>query len=225
MEDDIIKHTQKIFKTFKDRTQSLKVKSIAIIKEIFIIVFAVTLSIKFHGWSEDSKQQQEVSEFLIDLKSDLQKDITAMNNEMIEYKIGIFSINNLTKLSNDEIQTVQPDFHLTTRRTNEGNFEGFKSSGKIGFIQNKELKTNILEYFVQNMPPLYKMEENRNVTSIEIFEEISDDSNLGKTILKTKVKTMMSLYLQYSNLLIESYDANTQLAKKIIEQIDAQIKA
>jgi hypothetical protein len=41
-----------------------KIKEIAI--EIFIIVFAITLSISLHSWSEKRHQQEEVKEFLLD---------------------------------------------------------------------------------------------------------------------------------------------------------------
>ncbi|MBC7525013.1 MAG: hypothetical protein H7239_11315 [Flavobacterium sp.] len=42
--------------------------------EIFIIVFAVSLSIWLHSWSEHNHQQNEVKKFLVDLKSDLIRD-------------------------------------------------------------------------------------------------------------------------------------------------------
>jgi len=50
-----------------------KVKEVAI--EIFIIVFAVTLSIWLHSWSDHRHEQKEVEEFLSGLKGDLAKDI------------------------------------------------------------------------------------------------------------------------------------------------------
>ena len=70
MQDEVLKHTEKIYKTIKNKKHSLKDKLKEIIIEILIIVFAVTLSIYLHSWSEHNHQEKEVTEFLIDLKSD-----------------------------------------------------------------------------------------------------------------------------------------------------------
>ena len=63
MQDEVSKHTKKIFKTMSNKKYSMpeKLKEISI--EILIIVFAVTLSIKLHEWSEHRHQQKEVKEF------------------------------------------------------------------------------------------------------------------------------------------------------------------
>ena len=60
----------------KRHSFSEKVKEITF--EILIIVFAVTLSIKLHEWSEHRHQQQEVKEFLSDLHEDLKEDIESL---------------------------------------------------------------------------------------------------------------------------------------------------
>jgi len=65
---------EEIFDTVKSKQRFIeKVKDILI--EICIIVFAVSLSIWLHSWSEHRHEQKEVSEFLDGLKGDLNKDI------------------------------------------------------------------------------------------------------------------------------------------------------
>ena len=131
-----------------------------------------------------------------------------MAEESKELQVGVESIEKLTRLSEAEVSKIgriEADFHLTFRRTNNGNFEGFKSSGKIGYIENKELKNNILEYFVQNMPPLYKIEEIRNSKSIELLEQISKNDGLAEIFLKPEVQTIMNLNAQYAKALIANY--------------------
>ena len=52
MQEEIVKHTEKIYKTVKSPKHSVGEKIKEILIEIFIIVFAVTLSIWLHSWSE-----------------------------------------------------------------------------------------------------------------------------------------------------------------------------
>ena len=81
MQEEVQKHTQKIYKAVKNTEHTLGDKVKEIIIEIFIIVFAVTLSIGLHGWSEHRHQQEEVSVFLVNLKNDLQNDIKNIDIE------------------------------------------------------------------------------------------------------------------------------------------------
>lgn len=159
MQDEITKHTKKIFKTMKHENVSFKEKAKEIIIEIFIIVFAVTLSIWLHSWSEHRHQQEEVNQFLVGLKSDLNNTIESAKGVKSEYKkietkfTFLSKINTKNKpdidsLNNyfDEYQT-SPNFH-----NNASRYEGFKSSGKIGLIENDELQQGILNFYQQDIP-------------------------------------------------------------------------
>src|SRR3982074_2016380 len=80
MQDELTKHGLKLYKTMADRKHSFGEKFKEILIEIAIIVFAVTLSIYFHGWSEHRHEQKEVKEFLKGLKGDLADDIKLLEN-------------------------------------------------------------------------------------------------------------------------------------------------
>src|ERR1700744_4414407 len=80
-EDEIIKHTKKAFKAYRDPEKDWKHKLKEILLEVFIIVFAVTLSIWLHNWSEDLKDHKEEKEFLKGLKGDIQADLVEMNSD------------------------------------------------------------------------------------------------------------------------------------------------
>ena len=69
MEHEVQGHTKKIYKAWKDPRKKFwyKVKDIGI--EIGIIVFAISLSIWFHSWSEHRHEQKDVKAFLIGLKN------------------------------------------------------------------------------------------------------------------------------------------------------------
>jgi Family of unknown function (DUF6090) len=226
MQDEVLKHTRKINKAMKNKKHSFNEKVKEIIIEIFIIVFAVSLSIYLHSWSEHNHQQEEVREFLIDLKSDLNKDVEAMNKETIAMKTSIKNVDAFKKLTIDDlkkIKNLEINFQITNRQTNVGSFEGFKSSGKISYIENKKLKKDILEYYIQNMPPLYKIEDDRNANNMEMIKTISNGSDIVKVMQQPEVKTLMNLSNQYANSLINAYADDVKLAETIIKQIDKEL--
>jgi len=64
MQEEISKHTKKIYNTMKNPKHTFTEKIKEVLIEIFIIVFAVTLSIWLHSWSEHNHQQKEVTAFL-----------------------------------------------------------------------------------------------------------------------------------------------------------------
>src|SRR5215831_19915120 len=78
MQDEVAKHTKKIYRAWKNPQHSVIEKGKEIIIEIFIIVFAVTISIWFHNWSDHRHEQDEVKEFLRGLKDDLTEDINQL---------------------------------------------------------------------------------------------------------------------------------------------------
>ncbi len=70
------------------------------------------------------------------------------------------------------------------RTTNDGNYEGFKSSGKIGLIENKKLQKLILDYYQQKMKAISETEKyyNSNIEKLsnivwtkKDFKEITSD--------------------------------------------------
>ncbi len=75
MQDEVTKHTKKIYETAKNPTQSFSRKIKDIIVGILIIVFAISLSIWLHSWSEHRHEQKEANKFLMELKEDLTQDI------------------------------------------------------------------------------------------------------------------------------------------------------
>ncbi len=71
MQEEVSKHSKKIFDSIKNSNHSFKEKVKEITIEIFIIVFAVSLSIWLHSWSEHRHEQNEAEKFLTELKEDL----------------------------------------------------------------------------------------------------------------------------------------------------------
>jgi hypothetical protein len=147
MQEEVAKHTEKIYKTIKNEEHSFgeKIREIAI--EIGIIVFAVTLSIWVHGWSDHNQEQKETREFLHGLKNDLTKDIKELHEDKatlvqvdsnFQFLFAVIKDHRIDTAS-DHLVTHYLDFSLVATHANTGRYEGFKSSGKIGTIENDSL--------------------------------------------------------------------------------------
>lgn len=78
MQDEIIKHTKNIYSEMNNKNHSFKEKAKEVLAEILIIVFAVSLSIWLHSWSEERHEHKDAQLFLIGLKEDLQNDISKL---------------------------------------------------------------------------------------------------------------------------------------------------
>jgi hypothetical protein len=78
MQDEVTKHTRKIYEEVKNPGHNIWEKFKEVTIEILIIVFAVTLSIWLHNWSDNREQQKQTDEFLAGIRVDLAKDIQIM---------------------------------------------------------------------------------------------------------------------------------------------------
>jgi len=231
MEEELAKHTKKIYRAVKEPGHGFweKVKEVAV--EIFVIVFAVTLSIWFHNWSDHRHEQREVKEFLGGLKVDLAHDIDSLKSN-IEVVAGtqsncIFLIGLIQSHAVDTVGGKTLSNHLgvdlITSHANVGRYEGFKSSGKIGTIENDSLKQRILQYYQQTLPGVGDIEALVNSLQIKILDvELDKDSELsGRDLLKSfKMQTLLKILAE--NLEAESRmyaDAQAQ-AKTIVSMID-----
>jgi len=230
MQDEVVKHTKKIYKTVKSHTQTFTEKVKEVIVEIFIIVFAVTLSIWLHGWSEHRQEQVEVREFLSDLKEDLTNDLTSMQSakQSLSKDIDNFSfIESLTKSKIDSLFKINPSFgfhsSIGTTKINNGNYEGFKSSGKIGFIENKDLKKRILKYY-QDITPSISEAEKINASQILKISDFWADNisqDVKQMLLSPKFKTMLQIFQSTAKSSLDLYQDAITSGTQIITQIDS----
>jgi len=158
MQDEVTKHTRKIINTAKNPSHTIGEKLKEIATEILIIVFAVTLSIWLHSWSEHRHQQEEAHNFLRELKEDLKNDAALLKeNQSIAKKLDDnFQYILALKKGNlsDSVIGPRTDVDFLVTNFNVGRYEGFKSSGKIGTIENADLKNKILAYYQQTIPNL-----------------------------------------------------------------------
>jgi hypothetical protein len=152
----------------------------------------------------------------------LTKDIESMS----EKKEGLSQVLN-AYLQIMSLPTGQPDtttnvsinFSLNTFKANDGNYEGFKSSGKIGYIENKELKKSILEYYQEVLPALYDVDKYHYARHLEVWEMISS-SESKKVFSNPTLRAKVSLDAQITGALMEANDNAIKKANEIIRKID-----
>ncbi len=236
MEHEVQGHTKKIYKAWQDpRKKAIeKVKEIAV--EIGIIVFAISLSIWFHSWSEHKHEQKEVKEFLIGLKDDLQSDIKEMNEDKESYKGSGAAYSYIISLKIGEIASkdsinkyAQFLFNTAGLNPNAGRFEGFKSSGKLGHIENEDLQNDILDLYVEDIPYLIVNTDSYTKRKNQLFEEVNknskrvtDSTNNIRMILSSDVVFSRATSLAYTANIIELYDIVINKNKKIIDAINKE---
>jgi len=217
MQEEINKHTKKIYKTMKNQKHTLSEKVKEIIIEIFIIVFAVSLSIWLHSWSEHRHEQKEANKFLKELKEDLSADIKLLE----ENKNTATMLNNNYKFMlslkknkvNDSLIGPHTTFSLLGTSFNIGRYEGFKSSGKIGTIEDDKLKNKILSYYQQTIPNLISSVNFINAEQLKIL-----DIDAGSLALYD-VYTTQKMQSKYSNL---QFNTNSLIAvyEEAIKQVN-----
>jgi len=159
-DQEVVKHTKKIFSVWSGKN-SFWHKVREFLLEIIIIVFAVSLSIYLHDRSEKKHQRHETEEFLLGLKTDLQLDMKEMEDDKKGFRMNSQAFSYIAnRKMNDPINkdSLNEYFYWLINKmslvSNSGRFEGFKSSGKIGTIENKELQNNIMDLYQENLPSL-----------------------------------------------------------------------
>ena len=235
-EDEVIKHTKKIYKTWMSRDIPFWHKISEFLIEILIIVFAVTISIWFHNLSEHRHEQADVRYFLEGLKSDLTSDIKEMKSDKESYLFQKTLFSYLSHLRIEEpvsLDTLRKYRNWLQNTTglnpNDGRFEGFKSSGKIGTIENKGLQNDIMDLYEEDIPALLTSSRYYTSTKLKLFDffyknlkRTTDSTSNLAILLKTDEGHNLSDALHSPDQIIGQYDDCIALMTKIIGEIDNQ---
>jgi hypothetical protein len=151
-ENEIVKHVEAAYKAAKDPEKNWLHKLKEILIEIFIIVFAVTLSIWFHNWSDSLHERKEEREFLVGLQKDIHDDLESAKSSRVFYARQLYKLRYFLRvgagepLNADSMLTYQDVFFSnTTLDAPISRYEALKGSGKFGIIENKELLNNIID--------------------------------------------------------------------------------
>ena len=233
-EQEVIKHTKKVFKIWNNDSHSTWQKIKEFLLEIFIIVFAVSLSIWLHDKSEETHQQKEVKEFLLGLREDLQSDIKEMESDKFSYSKQGEAFSYIAGIKKD--QAIDKDslqkysrwlFNTTGLLQNNGRFEGFKASGKIGTIKDKQLQNNIMDLYQEDIPSLLASTNGYISTKLKLLEfvaqhrkRLTDSTTNLPAILQTDEAWNICGALSTPTEIIGRYTASTDKMKIIITAIE-----
>ncbi len=230
MQEEITKHSNKIYKAVKKSEHTFGEKVKEIIIEIFIIVFAVTLSISLHGWSEHRHQQKEVTEFLANLKNDLKSDLESIDREVDAYQKTNKSYEKILALTTFQLDSIYNSkskvnfpIHSHGQTLSVGNYEGFKSSGKIGYIEDEKLKQKILNYYQIYVPAATEVDKMYTDFLFKCFDKEIENADKPEKELYSdpKYKKTLGYLVKLGKNNIRVYDENTKpLAVELIKEID-----
>jgi hypothetical protein len=234
MEQEILKHSRKIFSISKKSDQSFFKKAKEIVIEIFIIVFAVTFSIWLHGVTEHKKEQKEVRTFLTNIRTDLIKDLKWLKADADTYKEANEEYKSILELTNSKIDSMNRSnsynmnfpVNILLNKINNANYEGFKSNGKIGNIENDELRMAILGYYQQDTPATIETNSLYNQYLLKTIDALNEHS--GETgdnfYLSPQFKSKIEYLVMLGKMVIKSYEENTiKHATEIVNKIDDEL--
>ncbi|HEV7783423.1 MAG TPA: DUF6090 family protein [Chitinophagaceae bacterium] len=234
-EQEVIKHTKKIFSVWGEK-KSFWHKLREFVLEILIIVFAITLSIYLHDRSVKKHQDHETKEFLLGLKEDLKTDIAEMDSDRVSYlKSGLafayIANRKINELPDPDTLEKYRNWILNTTGLipNSGRFEGFKSSGKIGTIDNKELQNNIMDLYQEDIPNVIVSTNSYTQKKQRLFDylatnrkRITDSTDNFATVMGSDHAHNISKNLSYVGEIIQRYDTCISKMKAIIKGIEEE---
>lgn len=239
-EDEIRKHGKAIYETLTSRKRNWPHKLKDILVEILIIVFAVSVSIWFHNWSEELKDRKLEKEFLVGLRTDLQSDLKEMKGDTAAYhvilngalyfrKVGAGAALNVDSLKN----YIWIFFANVRKQTRTNRFEALKSSGKLDIIEDKVLLANIISLYQEINPTI--TEGDREFTSyntnkigafIDSHARLDSANNITNWLeLLRNTQFRMALFRDNSTReIIRAYEVGINKCNEIILQINSQTK-
>jgi hypothetical protein len=239
-EQEVIKHTKKVMKTVSDKEGGWKHKLKEILLEVLIIVFAVSLSISFHNWSEKRHDRHEEHAFLEGLRTDLTNDIREMQSDSTTYQRLLRGTVYFTKvaygepLNKDSLDEYNFMFFNTTYFSpNISRFEGLRASGKLSIIENKELLDNILDLYQENIPLInmlnnwfntYKMDEVAPLLDrqLKLGKDGTDEGNWQELLQTHELQNVLRRALNTDEI-VTAYGSGIKTARIILAKIDEEL--
>jgi len=239
-EDEIRKHGKAVYEALSSPKKNWQHKLKDILVEILIIVFAVSISIWFHNWSEELKDRKLEREFLAGLRTDLLSDLKEMRGDTAAYHVilnGTLYFRRVgagEALNADSLKDYNWIFFANVRKqARASRFEALKSSGKLDIIEDKILLANIISLYQEINPTI--TEGDREFTSyntdrigtfIDSHAKLDSANNITNWLdLLRNTQFRMALFRDNSiRENIRAYEVGINKSNEIILQIGSQSK-
>lgn len=236
-EDEIRKHAKATYHTLMDKEKNWQHKLKDILVEIIIIVFAVTVSIWFHNWSEELQNHKEERNFLAELKDDIKGDTANLNSSLQFYEFSLNGIKYFEKvgagdsLIEDSLNKYGNLFFSNTRlQPHISRYEALKGSGKFSIIEDKRLLNDIIDLHESDISHI----EILNNFYIQYIQQVAsfiiEHAQLNRAGKLTNAQDIlrtaqMRLQLGYgrnfiANNAIPAHQKNIQKCNELTQQID-----
>jgi len=241
-EDEIIKkHTEAVYKSWTNPEKNWFHKLKDLLQEIIIIVFAVTISLWFHNWSEERKDRREEKEFYKGLKEDLLADVKEMMNDRAVLQQALHNTHYFQKTGRgavpDKDSLMQYSwvfFAQVQINPRIGRFEALKGSGKLDIIENKNTLYNIAELYQKIFPNIYRINQLYNTLTVDRLEPYLSDmikidttggyANAPEVLRTSKMRILMSILEGDVTNCIAGYTTGIDKSNALIKQIGEESK-
>jgi hypothetical protein len=239
-EQEVIKHAKAAIAVLGDRKKKWSHKLREVLLEVAIIVFAVSLSIWLHNWSESRKDGDEEKEFLKGLKEDLKADLSEMNGDRDSYLLRLQGTRYFVRMgvgepyNQDSMEHYLPTFFAYAQiNPRISRFEALKGSGKLGIIGNKNLQFLITDLYAKDFPRITRRNDyTNNLHQSLVLPYLTEHLQLDTAGRGTnwpellRTSRMRLLVFQGASVqdCIDAYDAAIDKCGMIIKEIDRELK-
>lgn len=201
-----------------------------VLLEIGIIVFAISLSLWLHNWQEHRHDRARERQFLRGIQQDLADDLREMRADSGSYQEQRRGLRYFKQLTAQNARSDSAGFYSWTLSnatyfiSNSSRFDGLKSTGALGIIEDQALLGEILTYYQRTTVNLTMNAQGYGTSKAESIQPYLDlHLKPDKTnLVAVMQETPMQNYLSHGNAIggvLELYHATAQEARKLHRSI------
>jgi hypothetical protein len=239
-DQEVVKHVKHAVDVARStRPWAKKVQEILL--EIVIIVFAVSLSIWLHNWSESRKDREEERDFMTGLRKDLQSDIEEMKADAAVYAnvlAGMYYYQRVGKgepINNDSVKMYQPILFSTMQiDPRVSRFEALRGSGRLGIVRDKELLVHVTDLYTKDFIQLRRLNDFMNslrsekllpffAAHVQVDQAGTGAANMQDILRLSETRVLISLLSNASGC-ITDFNYVIQKSNLIINEIDKDLE-
>lgn len=235
-EHELVKHTKKAFTIWSKPKTKWMHKLGEFLLEIFIIVFAISLSFYLERNRENGHDRKLEKEFLLGLRTDLTNDITELSDDSSFYEHlqrGFTYFLNVgshkTPYTADSIRFYNNTLYSSVNLIpNNSRFEGLKASGKLQVIHDHQLLDDILNLYQEKIPLLLvqttvfsqgKRERIETFLETNLRSDTTGKSNFQQLLENSSLQNSLRFRRNVGNI-INQYGDVLAHSRSIIDKID-----
>lgn len=155
--------------------------------ELLLVVAGIFIALQVDNWNEDRIQRDQIKEYVIALKSDLQRDTAMVSSISKQMRFTLNRIDTLSdfarrgalgRLSNLDLYFLTESAGYAPYQWNRSAMEQLKSSGALSKIRNTELVNKITAYdsFTRHLDGDYANDRDLMLDAMNFSDEVIDSN-------------------------------------------------